>query len=405
MLDIWPNYPIIIIENQFMSSRLSRVTNITAALEQHNRVCEINLRYVPSWALKAISAAMEESFPALTHLYLSSSRYDRNLPVLCDSFLGGFAPRLRFLTLDGIPFPALPNLLLSTHDLVDLRLFHIPQSGYISPEAMVTCLSTLTRLEELRLRFRSPRSHADRETRPPPLLTRIVLPALTFLSFKGDSEYLEDIVSRIDAPLLSQSRIRFFNQLVFDTPFLRHFISRTETFHKFHRARILFSTDAAAVLFHQDTSAESLELWISCKESDWQLSSLSVVCSSSVPPIPTLQRLEISDHGQHWYEDMEHFQWLEILSLFTSVKDLVISTDLVRVVAPALQQLARESVTGVLPALQNIFLDDLHLPIPIQDAIGQFIAARQLSGHPVNVLRRDGRTWDSEYVRWEVHDR
>jgi len=81
---------------------------------------------------------------------------------------------------------------------------------------MGTALSTLTSLESLELEFRSPRSptQADR--------------ALTSLQFTGDSEYLEDIVSRLETPLLSYTEITFFNQLIFDTPLLRHFISRTE---------------------------------------------------------------------------------------------------------------------------------------------------------------------------------
>jgi hypothetical protein len=116
-----------------------------------------------------------------------------------------------------------------------------------------------------------------------------------------------------------------------------------------------------------------------------------------------LERLDIYDDEQGWYEDMEHTQWLELLDPFTSVKDLVLSKDLVRLVAPALQELAKESVTGVLPALQNLFLNELQPPIPVQEAIDQFITARQLSGHPINVHRRDGE--EGEYVRWEFGDR
>jgi len=103
---------------------------------------------------------------------------------------------------------------------------------------MVTNLSTLTRLEELHLRFRSPRSRAVRENRHPSPLIRIVLPALTRLLYQGDSEYLEDNMSRNDAPLLDDMDITFFNQLVFDTPQLRHFISRTGTFRAPDYARV-----------------------------------------------------------------------------------------------------------------------------------------------------------------------
>ena len=93
-------------------------------------------------------------------------------------------------------------MLPSTTDLVELHLSDIPDSGYISPEAIVTSLSPLTNLKVFALEFQSPRSRADRANRHPPPLTPVALPALIHLGFLGDSDYLEAIVSRIDAPSL-----------------------------------------------------------------------------------------------------------------------------------------------------------------------------------------------------------
>ena len=109
-------------------------------------------------------AAMEVPFPELTDLGFSTRHKTEPVP-LPDSFLGGSAPRLQFLYLDGIPFPGLPKLLLSATHLTHLLLFNIPHSGYISPEAMVTSLSILTSLDELSLEFQSPLSRPDRESR------------------------------------------------------------------------------------------------------------------------------------------------------------------------------------------------------------------------------------------------
>jgi hypothetical protein len=48
----------------------------------------------------------------------------------------------------------------------------------------------------------------------------------------------------------------------------------------------------------------------------------------------------------------------------------------------------------VLPSLQNIFLARIGLSGPFQDAIGPFLAARQLSGHPIAVfLCKDAVGW------------
>ena len=80
-------------------------------------------------------------------------------------------------------------------------LQNIPHSGYISPEAMATCLSMLTSSSNhFRLEFESPHSCPDQESRRPPPPTRFILPALRTFLFKGVNEYLEEFMARIDAP-------------------------------------------------------------------------------------------------------------------------------------------------------------------------------------------------------------
>ncbi len=260
---------------------------------------------------------------------------------------------------------------------------------------MVTTLSSLTRLKQFYLGLRSPRSRADRESRSPPPLIRTVFPALKSLGFRGDSEYLEDTVSRMNAPLVDSIAIGFFNQLTFDTALLRHFLCRTEIFKVPHRADVHFSRFFIFLkVFSRGVTADHidhslLKLSISCKPSDWQLSSLVQVCSSSLPPLPTLERLEIRRWKEPWQDDIENSQWLELLYLFYSVKNLVLDDQPAQLVAPALQELTGERVTEVLPALQNISLTLSARSGPIQDAIAQFVTARRLSGHPVAVLYKD----------------
>jgi F-box-like len=386
LLDIWPPLPISILASPPAGkSPLRGVTNLMAALKQHNRVRVISIEGVPNSILKT-SVAMKP-FPALTRLILQSN--DERVPVLPDSFLGGSAPRLREIWLRNIPFPGIGKLLLSTTDLVTLSLHNIPRSGYISPEAMVVSLSTLIRLEELDLQFQSPRSRAVRETRHPPPLTRVVLPALTGFWIKGDSEYMEDIMSRIDAPLLNNMHITFFNQLGFETPQLRSFISRTGISREPDCARIFFYDGHVTV-----EPFWTLSLHILCKPSDWQLSSLSQLYNSALSPLPILERLEIHNPQEYWEDDMENIQWLELLRLFPSLKDLVLSWKSLQFVALALNELDGESAMEVLPALQNIVIQGPQLSEPGNKAIGKFIASRQLLGSPVTVQHRDGNDLD-----------
>jgi len=344
LLDIWPPLPIYIYAGHAGKSPLRGVTDLMAALKQQKRVRGICIFGVPNSLLKKFIAM--KPFPALTSLLLWS--YDAKAPMFPDSFLGGSAPRLREIQLTGIPFPGIGKLLLSTTDLVTLSLHDIPHSGYVSPEAMVASLSTLTRLQELVLLFQSPRSPAVRENRHPTPLTRVVIPALTKLWFKGDSEYLEDIMSRIDAPLLNNLGITFFNQLVFDTPQLRHFVSRTGKFRAPDRARIYFKHGCVTV-----GPFRTLSLGILCNPSDWQLSSVAQLYNSALSPLPTLEYLKIHNPRKYWEDDMENVQWLELLHLFPSVKNLLLSMKSFRLVAPALDELDGEIITEVLPCCKT----------------------------------------------------
>jgi hypothetical protein len=384
MLDIWPELPIVIEE-------LQGVDNVIAALELNDRVSRICLLYVSSSELERIVEAMQDPFPALTDLWLHPT--DGMAPVISDSFLGGSAPRLRSLWLQRIPFPALPKLLSSAVDLVYLLLEDLPHSGYISPSAMVTCLSTLTRLESLFLGFRSPRSRPDRTSRLSPPLTRTILPALSHLQFKGVTEYLEDLVTQIDAPLLKDISITFFNQLIYNISQLPKFLCRTETFTVLDQATVSFHERFVNVKLSRKTGANSpsLKLSISCRKLDWQLSSLEQVCNSALPTLSTLERLSLHAYiydgpalvpGQ---DDIENTQWLDVLRPYINVKDLQLSKKVAPCVAPALQEITGERVKEVLPALQNLSLHDFKASRPVEEAIMQFVAARQFSGHPVAI--------------------
>jgi len=383
-LDIWPALPIVIFSNN------SESTNVTAALRHHNRVCKIQYYNVqPQDSLLKELTAIDEPFPALTRLDLFNHTEDA--PVLPDSFLGGSAPRLQVLHLEGIPYPSIGTLLSSTTNLVRLTLRHIPHSGYISPETIVPCLSMLPRLGLLQLGFRHPRSRVHRASRHPPPLARVVFPSLTDLQFRGDIEYLEDILSQIETPMLNYSEFHFFNQLVFDTPLLGHFIRRTETFMTTHTARVEFDRwSVKVVLLGREEMAnndmETLSLSISCKPLDWQLSALPQVLNSFLPSLSTLEYLDIEVSREDWQGEIEVIQWQEFFHPFTSVKIMSLQDEAsVRRVVPGLRELSGERATEVLPALQRLSLPTSRWSPsgPLKEAIEEFIATRQLYSHPV----------------------
>jgi len=247
----------------------------------------------------------------------------------------------------------------------------------------------LTRLQELSIDFRSPRSRVDRERRHVSRLKRLALPSLTEFRFKGDSEYLEDVVGRIDTPALDRVTITFFNQLVFDTPLLRDFFSRTEVFQEPHRADVSVArSHIKFTLSHGEGLAyrRMLEVGISSTVADWQLSSLAQFCSTSLPPFSTLECLGIHE-DLFWRpestDDMDGAPWLELLHSFVTVKDLALSGFLAQYVAPPLREITGEGVPEVLPALRHVFVGWFDTLGPAQEAMTKFVTARQFSGHPV----------------------
>jgi hypothetical protein len=196
---------------------------------------------------------------------------------------------------------------------------------------------------------------------------------------------LEDLVARIDAPLLDTTHIWFFHQLIFNTPQLAQFIARTPNIQPpvkacmdFSDHNVMVSSPGPRTFFKKFVSG------IICSPSDWQLSSVAQVCSSSLPEvfIPTVEHLYIIKGVYsllpRWQDDIESSQWLEVLQPFASVKYLYLA-DFARRIAPALQELAGEEV---LPSLQNIFLASFYYT-PDREAIGKFVAARQLAGHHI----------------------
>ena len=382
-LDVWPSFPIGIQAHPIHEDE----GDVVAALEHPDRVSWIELSGLTSFQLERCASVMHEPFPALTFLWLEL--YDAIAPVLTDAFLGGSAPRLRTVLLNGIPFPTLPRLLLSSSNLVDIQLWNIPVTGYFSPEVLAICLSALTKLESLSMEFQSPRSSPNRTSRHTPPLTRAVLPALTQLHFQGVSEYLEDLVARIHAPLLNHVIITFFNQLLFNIPQLPQFIHRTEKLTLLNRAAVIFRPHTVGISLYSQIRPSKVDLQISCKELDWQISAMEQICIQCSPLLARVERLEVHEGPflrPEWLDDMDSSQWLELFDPWTSVQSLHVSEELQPLVAPALQGLTGRRAAEMLPSLSALFLEGPQHG-SVSESIEPFIAARKLSDHPVAVRR------------------
>jgi hypothetical protein len=356
-LGSWPPIPITIFYREECGLTPDDKDSILAALEHPDRVCQVYLSPA-SPQLEEVAVVMQQSFPALTHLTLE--REYALSPALPSGFLREYAPCLQHLNLVGIAFPSISMFLSSTSNLLDLHLRDIPEEGYISPEAMVACLSTFPRLKSLCINFQSPASHADR-IRPPPG-AQIMLPMLTSFEFGATSEYLEGLISRIDSPRLNQIHISYSNRpFAFQVGQLFQFIDRSED-------------PDLALIKYADVDASrpqlTLEMYpcpgrhpdrgritvsIPFQGLERPISYVVQVLSQPSALFPRVVYLKTSPSRCRANEDHHNNEWLLHLRRFSAIRTLHVSGRFTAQIALALENSSGEISTEVLPVLDLIY--------------------------------------------------
>ncbi|KAH9166383.1 hypothetical protein EDB89DRAFT_219733 [Lactarius sanguifluus] len=379
-----PPFPLAIVYGHLQGLTSYDKDNLFAALEHLDRICHVNLS-LPSSQLRKAVTKMQESFPALKHLALLSE--DKNALVLPDGFLGGTAPCLQRVALGGIIFPTLPTLLSSSSNLVGLKLYDIPRNGYVPPEAMIAYLATLPRLETFYIGFQSATSRPDQILTPPE--TRTPLPSLISIGFRGASEYLEDLVSRIDSPQLNQIHISYLNQLVeFQVAQPFKFVDRSEDpeLSLLGHADVTFTNRLVSLDLYQHLprppNRVPIRISILCRGIDWQVSHIAQVLSHRHTILSHLVdlKLEFGEDEDSRVESVDNAEWLHLLRQFSAVQTLRVSRKLAGHVALALEDVTVEMAAEVLPALKSIDLVD-----QLASSVDKFLAVRRLSGRPVTV--------------------
>jgi hypothetical protein len=121
--------------------------------------------------------------------------------------------------------------------------------------------------------------------------------------------------------------------------------------------------------------------------SNWQLSTLAQIStlSSSLffPAMVNFCVCEYRNSAPVW-NDIENTEWLDLLRLFTAVKNLYLSKLISRRIGPVIQDITGAIITELLPALQNVFLEEFQPSEPVPEGIAQFISTRQLT-NPVTI--------------------
>ena len=400
-LNIWPPFPIAVIKPFSLEEKIN-VENLIAAMEHRNRISEIHIDDILGSELEKLAPVMQEPFPTLRYFHLDTLMMGLGLP---ETFLGGSAPCLRSLSISKTRFPSFPKFILSATHIAHLCLDDIPYSGYIFPSVMATCVAALPNLKHLHIAFES-RIFDLLQTSPPPF-TRAVLPALTSLYFRGNSEYFEDFLAQIDAPLLKRLGIEFLMDIHTLSPRPHNFIDRTESLGQFNHATMELSMPCIYMALRSSTL---FKLDIECRRNIWpRFSSMAETFSLHLPLLHNVELLQITGGPSSvaGREDpyMSSSDWLELFQLFIAVQSLYVSENLVPFVAAALQELTGGMAVEVLPALRILSLEGLQPSGPVQDGIGSFVAARQLSDRPVAIQDWDLKARRKPRVRRPIGDR
>jgi hypothetical protein len=390
-LGCWPAFPLVIDYLYYRDARRPTLENLFAALEQRDRVRHINIIALGP-ILGELFAVMEKPFPALTHPCFSCE--DHSEPAIPNAFLGGSTPLLRDISFSGILFRSIPTFLSSASDLVKLRLDSIPHTSFPSPEAMVACLATLTKLETIFIRFQEP------TTGPYPsqigLLpeTCVILPSLTSFSFKRDNAYSEDFVARINAPRLNSIDITYTEDDLRATE-LSRFIERSNLRPtRLGHATIYFEF-GKTFFFYPETNPDDTVITIEIEslEEDVlheQVVDMTRVLRQASVLLSDVVHLEIeSDCSREIGEDdVTDNTWrLELFHPFIAVETLRISYQFVEGVAHAFEKMPVEMATQVLPALKSLHLEGPFTTSTMLEGLSSTF--RQACGRPLIITSDD----------------
>ena len=370
--------------------------NIMVALHHPDRLCEIDL-HVTTFMLTSFVKVTQRPSQVLEkiRIIIKDPIIHTGPPILIrNAFLGGSAPHLREIKLDGIafPFPSIQQVLLSTRNLVELHLAKIPNDAYFSPNDLVTSLSTLARLKRLTVDFHSPASSPPPSTICSPS-QRTTLPCLTFFKFHGASGYLEEFVAQIDLPAHCQITIRLFNDIFFEIPQFYKLVPRLNVLWLPAGVIVTHNVHFVSVLIYQGRlgrqSENGIILETSCRRLDWQLSFVTQIFGQLSSLLSNVHSLDIQsgDEMPTGEEDVDPTQWLELFRPFTRVTEVYLLAK--HLIPPIMQVLIADTVAGVLPELTSLHLAgyyDLRKDFPsAKDAATQFVARRRLFGRTVTL--------------------
>ncbi|KAH9056278.1 hypothetical protein EDB87DRAFT_1257381 [Lactarius vividus] len=347
MLTHSPPLPLII---NYPGGSAGKEEDVHFLLQLRERVRRIHIGASAANLLSLLNL-MDGEYPSLQHLVIyhhtnepSASSTGMKLPAKLR------APLLRRLTLFDLHPPVGSELLRLAEGLVTLELIDIVDSLEAHPALLVMQIGRMAQLERLIVHFRRalPNRTVER-TLVGVGATRVALPHLKHLSFRGGSAYLEGILARISAPILQALFFSSFAQLTFELPCLVRFVHAAQrqpllipsstayaegddddARFQFKAAELHLDAETAYVLLDRHSTdpgqarMNPVQLRVSCRALDWQLAGLSQICRALTPLFARVEYLTLGLHISHpnldW--DLVHTQLHELLRSFGGTKTL-----------------------------------------------------------------------------------
>jgi hypothetical protein len=216
----------------------------------------------------------------------------------------------------------------------------------------------------------------------------------------GASEYLEDLISRIESPRLNQIDIEYSDQPSdFQVAQLFRFIDSSEDpkLALIRRACINILTPQITLVldpgsgYHPDQSRVNISTpyyWFGEDNDNSYLAKLFGQPSALLSRVVHLEFYQYRGF-QDLVQDRRNDGWLHILRQFSATRTLLISVD-----SAGDNAFTLEDVTGeikILPVLDLICIDSHDQPVSY---IEKFLAARRLSGRPVTIIKSHAEFFD-----------
>ena len=392
MLAHFPPLPLIIdhFDDEYQDLTTEDEEGIILALQHRDRVFRIRLRKsIP--ILQKLIIALDGDFPVLEFLLLDNQRYHTpvidhmpnfNLP---DTFR---APHLRHLMLDNFATPIDSPPLTTMVNLVALLLTRIPYSAYFHPNVLLQRLFLMPQLEMLEIGFNLSRD-VERVLLRTPTMTRVTLPNLRWLAFRGSNAYLEALLPWVTIPFLEKLQVCFFNQMLYSIPYLQQFISAAQNL-RLKIVSFAFSQNCLAVTAfpHMGARLYSLYMELGGRRLDWQVVSAAQVFYAPWTVFSAVEHISLEynrdNMSSEWNIEADRTRWRELLGSFGNVKTLFVDGGLVGQLSRALQPGKGDSPMELLPELQELSYSALGAS---HDAFTLFVDARQKTGRPVTIIQ------------------